>query len=117
MKKWCVLLLSIVLLLTACGKKYDKEIDEVAKIEKKSVESSGISDYRDFKRNSSDFYVYEDGKVITVTYKTFKNSDTKFTNLYRLNETSSKYEEDKNVHVKKYMKNNKPDYKEENLKK
>ncbi|UXV29658.1 DUF4467 domain-containing protein [Mammaliicoccus sciuri] len=117
MKKWCVLLLSIVLLLAACGQNYDKEIDEVAKLEKKAVESSGISDYRDFKKDTSNFYVYEDGKIITVTYKTFKNSDTKFTNLYRLNETSGKYEEDKSIHVKKYMKNHESDYKEENLKK
>lgn len=117
MKKWCILLFSIVLLLTACGQKYDKEIDEVTKLQKESINETKDSTDRDFKRKTSDFNVYEEGKVIVITYKYNKNKDDLWHTLYRLNETSNKYEKDLNTRAKDYMKNHEPDYKEENLKK
>ncbi len=35
MRRWFVLILGLVILLSACGQKYDKEIDEVTKLERK----------------------------------------------------------------------------------
>ncbi|HEA4303515.1 TPA: cystatin-like fold lipoprotein, partial [Staphylococcus aureus] len=55
-------------------------------------------------------------KVITLTYKPIKDSDTLWTSLYRKNETTGKYEEDFNAKPEKFMKEHEPDYKEENLK-
>lgn len=117
MKKWSILLFSIVLLLTACGQKYDKEIDEVTKLEKQSVHETKDSKDRDIKRKTSNFNVYEEGKVIVISYKYNKNHNYLWHTLYRLNETNNEYEEDKNGRAKDYMKNHEPDYKEENLKK
>lgn len=112
MKKWCVLLLSIVMILVACGQKYDKEIDEVTKLEKIDRDNSDK-----VKRESSNYYVYENGNVIVMSYQSLAGGSSVGTYLYKKNETTDKYEEDRNIHVKEYMKDNKPDYKEENLKK
>ncbi|EZV59997.1 hypothetical protein V074_02269, partial [Staphylococcus aureus 2010-60-1240-1] len=109
-----ILILSVALI--ACGKKYDKEIDEVSKIEEKKIENWKDSDFRKYKRDTTNIYVYEDGKVITLTYKFKKDSDILTTDLYRKNETTGKYEEDDNVNKERYMKEHEPDYKEENLK-
>ncbi|HGO2072827.1 cystatin-like fold lipoprotein [Staphylococcus aureus] len=102
--------------LVACGKKYDKEIEEVSKLEENSIEKTKSDDDRKYKRETTNVYVYEDGKVITLTYKFRKDSDTLWTSLYRKNETTGKYEKDYNAKKKRYMKEHKPDYKEENLK-
>ncbi|ACY11582.1 MULTISPECIES: cystatin-like fold lipoprotein [Staphylococcus] len=109
-----ILILSVALI--ACGKKYDKEIDEVSKIEAKKVEELKTPDERKYKRETTNVYVYEDGKVITLTYKFRKGSDTLVTRLYRKNETTGKYEQDYDAKKERYMKEHKPDYKEENLK-
>ncbi|MCS5315202.1 MULTISPECIES: cystatin-like fold lipoprotein [Staphylococcus] len=110
------LILVISTALIACGKKYDKEIEEVSKLENKSSKESQLKDTLEFKRDKSNIYVYNEGKVIALTYKSLKDSDTLWTSLYRKNETTGKYEEDYNAKPKKFMKENKPDYKEENLK-
>ncbi|HDP5859496.1 TPA: cystatin-like fold lipoprotein [Staphylococcus aureus] len=102
--------------LVACGKKYDKEIEEVSKIEAQKIEKTKINDDRKYKRETTNIYVYEDGKVITLTYKFRKGSDTLVTRLYRRNETTGKFEQDYNANEVKYAKEHKPDYKEENLK-
>ncbi|ORI02824.1 hypothetical protein B5723_08045 [Mammaliicoccus sciuri] len=112
MRKWCVLLLSIVMILAACGQNYDKEIDEITKLEKIDRDNS-----KKVKRNSSNYYVYENGNVIVMSYQSLMGGTSIRPHLYKYNETSEKYEEDRNIHVKEYMKENKPDYKEENLKK
>ncbi|WP_457806457.1 cystatin-like fold lipoprotein [Staphylococcus aureus] len=110
-------ILVISMALVACGNKYDKEIEEVSKMEEQDVKDSQLPDKRKYKRETTNFYVYEDGKVITLTYKKIKDSDTLVTRLYRKNETTGKFEEDYNAKKKRYMKEHKPDYKEENLKK
>lgn len=112
MKKWCFLLLSIMFLLAACGHNYDKEIDEVVKLEKADRDNS-----KEVTRKNSNFYVYDNGNVIVMSYKSLAGGSSMGTYLYKKNETSDKYEEDRNISAKKYMKNNEPDYKEENLKK
>ncbi|EZY71366.1 cystatin-like fold lipoprotein [Staphylococcus aureus] len=109
-----ILILSVALI--ACGKKYDKEIDEVSKIEEKKIEERQSTDNRKYKRETTNVYVYEDGKVITLTYKSKKDNDMLVTRLYRKNETTGKYEEDFNAKSEKFMKEHQPDYKEENLK-
>ncbi|SCT28311.1 cystatin-like fold lipoprotein [Staphylococcus caeli] len=111
MKKWCVLLLSIMFLLAACGQKYDTEINEVTKLEKADRDNSKKVD-----RKNSNFYVYEGGNVIVMSYQSLAGGTSIRSHLYKKNETTDKYEEDRNINAKKYMKNNEPDYKEENLK-
>ncbi|HDF0610412.1 TPA: cystatin-like fold lipoprotein [Staphylococcus aureus] len=102
--------------LIACGKKYDKEIEEVTKLESNSTKQSQLKDSLEFKRDKSNVNVYDGGVIITLTYKSLKDSDSLWTSVYRKNETTGKYEKDYNAKPKKIMKENKPDYKEENLK-
>ncbi|WP_239733435.1 cystatin-like fold lipoprotein [Mammaliicoccus sp. J-M41] len=124
MKKWSVLLLSFTLLLTGCGQTYDKEIKEVIKLEKKIFDDMGEakdSNDKSATRDDSNINVYEDGNVITITNKPFKDFDSEVTSLYKRNETTGKYEREFNKYYEsdeseKYMKEHKPDYQEENMK-
>ncbi|HHU6749135.1 TPA: cystatin-like fold lipoprotein [Staphylococcus aureus] len=106
-------ILVISISLVACGKKYDKEIDEVSKLEKESTKDRSTEK---FSREKADFKVYEDGKVIIVSYKSLDGNGVERNSFYKLNETTSKYEEDINVKIKTFERENKPDYKEENIK-
>ncbi|HDE5119647.1 TPA: cystatin-like fold lipoprotein [Staphylococcus aureus] len=117
MKKLFLLIISSVFILSACGNKYDKEIEEVTKLEQESVKKSKLDDRRSVNRDSSDFKVYDDGNTITMSLMPDKNSDLEVTRIYKLNQTSGKYEEDLNENVTKYQKNNKPDFEENNMKK
>ncbi|WP_151131817.1 cystatin-like fold lipoprotein [Staphylococcus aureus] len=117
MRKLFLLFISSIFVLSACGNKYDKEIEEVTKLEQESVKKSKLDDRKSVNRDSSDFKVYDDGNVITISLVAFKNSDTVVTSLYKLNQTTGKYEEDLNENVTKYQKNNKPDFEENNMKK
>lgn len=107
------LILVISTALIACGKKYDKEIEEVSKLEKESTKDRST---KKFSRENSNFKVYENGKVIIVSYKSLDGNGVERNSFYRKNETTSKYEEDINAKIKRYERENKPDYKEENLK-
>ncbi|HEH3444413.1 TPA: cystatin-like fold lipoprotein [Staphylococcus aureus] len=117
MRRWFVLILGLVILLSACGQKYDKEIDEVTKLEKENKEETKDSNSRKIERKTSYFKVYDGGKVITVTYLPFKDSDVTTSKIYKLNETTEKYEKDYNQDAEKYEKSNKPEYEENNMKK
>ncbi|HAR6196585.1 TPA: cystatin-like fold lipoprotein [Staphylococcus pseudintermedius] len=117
MRKSFILFMSLIFVLAACGKKYDKEIEQVTKLEQKSVEESQLENVKKFERNSSDYKVYENGNKIVVSYNPFKDSETVMSDLFEKNQTSGDYEEVENVNVEKYQKNNKPDYEENNLKK
>ncbi|HHQ5170698.1 TPA: cystatin-like fold lipoprotein [Staphylococcus aureus] len=108
-----VLVMSLA--LVACGNKYDKEIEEVSKLEEKSTNDTS-GGFNKYERKKSNINVYDDGKIITLSYKSKQDSVGLWTSLYRKNETTGKYEEDSNAKPKKFMKENKPDYKEENLK-
>ena len=59
--------------------------------------------------------LYEDGKVIIMTYISFK--DNTVFQVYIKNQTSDKYEEDSNIDAEKFEKDNKPVYEENNMKK
>ncbi|WPF96928.1 cystatin-like fold lipoprotein [Staphylococcus aureus] len=109
-----ILVLSIA--LVACGKNYDKEIEEVSKLHADSWNSDMSGDAKKFDEATTNFYVYEEGMVIILVYRPIKNSDFLSYRLYRKNETTGKYEEDYKTKPKRFMKENKPDYKEENLK-
>ncbi|HHV8931151.1 TPA: cystatin-like fold lipoprotein [Staphylococcus aureus] len=109
-------ILVISISLVACGKKYDKEIDEVTKLEAKDRNDSSDSTFNKYERKKSNIYVYQDGKVITLTYAPLKDNAELTTRIYFKNETTGKYEKDVNGKPKKFMKENKPDYKEENIK-
>ncbi|MBH4735897.1 cystatin-like fold lipoprotein [Staphylococcus aureus] len=110
------LILVISTALIACGKKYDKEIEEVTSLEAKDRNDSSDPEFNKYERKKSNIYVYEDGKVITLTYAPFKGSSELSTRMYIKNETTGNYKEDINGKPKKFMKENKPDFKEENLK-
>ncbi|MCR0866977.1 DUF4467 domain-containing protein [Staphylococcus aureus] len=109
------LILVISTALIACGKKYDKEIEEVSKLEEKRT-SDTSGDFNKFERKKSNINVYNDGKFITLSYKWDNDSTKLWTSLYGKNETTEKYEKVYNAKPEKFMKENKPDYKEENLK-
>ncbi|HDH5926862.1 TPA: cystatin-like fold lipoprotein [Staphylococcus aureus] len=117
MKKLFLLFISSIFVLSACGNKYDKEIEEVSKIEKQNWEENNNKDFNEFQREQADFKVYNGGKNVTVSYKAIKNSDTVGTDLFEKNESNGKFEEVSNVSVSKFQKNNKPDYEENNMKK
>ncbi|HDL0508492.1 TPA: hypothetical protein PWM51_002313, partial [Staphylococcus aureus] len=51
------------------------------------------------------------------TYMPFKDSNTKVSRVYKINQTSDKYEEDSNIDAEKFEKDNKPVYEENNMKK
>lgn len=110
------LILVISTALIACGKKYDKEIEEVTSLEIKDRNDSSDTTFNKYERKKSNIYVYQDGKVIMLIYAPLKGNSELSTRMYLKNETTGKYEEDINGKPKKFMKENKPDYKEENLK-
>lgn len=114
MKKYYAFLLSLVLILGACGNKYDKEIDSVAKEVNKDI-SKNDKEFVRYDRDKANTYVYDDGNIIIINYKALKGSDTKIFDLYKKNQTTGDYEYESGA-AKKYMKNNEPDYKEENMK-
>ncbi len=111
-----VFILAISITLVACGKNYDKEIEEVSKLKNSQIEKAKLSNVNKFQRDKSNIYVYDNGAVIVLKYHFTKNSSSVSYALYRKDETAGKYEEDYNAKPKKFMKENKPDYKEENLK-
>ncbi|HHC9965981.1 TPA: cystatin-like fold lipoprotein [Staphylococcus aureus] len=110
------LILVISTALIACGKKYDKEIEEVTSLEIKDRNDSSDTTFNKYERKKSNIYVYQDGKVIMLSYAPLKGNSELITRMYLKNETTGKYEKDINGKPKKFMKENKPDYKEENLK-
>lgn len=113
MKKWCALLLSMIVLLAACGNKYDEEFDKIIKQER---ESRKESKFKKPTRENSNFKVYEEGKVILLSY-VYDDENTIHYSLYKKNETSGDYEEEDHVNEEEYEKNNKPDYEENNMSK
>ena len=117
MRRWFVLILGLVILLSACGQKYDKEIDEVTKLEKESIQDvKNTKKYKNVERSKSYYKIYNDGEVIIMTYMPFKDSNTKVSRVYKINQTSDKYEEDSNIDAEKFEKDNKPVYEENNMK-
>ena len=53
--------------------------------------------------------MYQDGKVIMLSYAPLKGNSELSTRMYLKNETTGKYETDINGNPKKFMKENKPD--------
>nr|CDR19489.1 hypothetical protein [Staphylococcus aureus] len=118
MRRWFVLVLGLVILLSACGQKYDEEIDEVTKLEKESIQGvKNTKKYKNVERSKSYYKIYNDGEVVIMTYMPFKDSNTKVSRVYKINQTSDKYEEDSNIDAEKFEKDNKPVYEENNMKK
>ncbi|RIM33688.1 cystatin-like fold lipoprotein [Staphylococcus caprae] len=114
MKKYYAFLLSLVLILGACGNKYDEEIDSVAKEVNKDI-SKNDQEFVRYNKDKANTYVYDDGNIIILNYKSMKDSDVDVYKLYKKNQTTGDYEYESGA-AKKYMKNNEPVYKEENMK-
>ena len=53
------LILVISIALIACGKKYDKEIEEVTSLEAKDRNDSSDPEFNKYERKKSNIYVYE----------------------------------------------------------
>ncbi|MBY7663563.1 MULTISPECIES: cystatin-like fold lipoprotein [Staphylococcus] len=117
MKKLFLLFISSVFILSACGNKYDKEIEKVTEMEKNFWNNESDKTFNKFERNKANFKVYNDGDVITVDYIAIKGDTTVDGDLFKKNQSTGKYEKQQNMNVSKYQKNNKPDYEENNLKK
>ncbi|MGK0575482.1 cystatin-like fold lipoprotein [Macrococcus capreoli] len=109
--------MSLVIVLTACGNKYEDDINQVLDMEKKESESMKNvgSDWITLDKNKTNNYVYEDGKVILIEYVSNK-SNLITRAMYVKNATSGKFEA-VNEKEKEYMKTHEPVYKEMNLKK
>lgn len=113
MRRWFVLILGLVILSSACGQKYDKEIDAVLNSERKSMSESS---FKKPEKSNSDFKVYEDGKFITISF-VYDKDGTVWTSLYKKNETTDKYVKVEDMNEKEYQSNHKPVYEENNMKK
>ncbi|EZT66054.1 cystatin-like fold lipoprotein [Staphylococcus aureus] len=117
MKKLFLLFISSVFILSACGNKYDKEIEEVTNLEKKMSNESQLDNIRPFHRNDSNFKIYENGNKIVVNHKALKDSDTITSDFFEKNQDTGKFEYNSDIKVKKFQQNNKPEYEENNMKK
>ena len=107
-------MLGLALVLAGCGNKYEKEINSVAKVANKDI-SNDDKEFVKYNKDKANTYVYDDGNIIIINYKAIKGSNTKVYDLYKKNQTSNEYEYESGK-AKRYMENNKPDYKEENMK-
>ncbi|KIX91228.1 hypothetical protein TP70_03455 [Staphylococcus microti] len=116
MKKTLVLIIALVFVLTACGNKYESEIEKVSTLEKKHWNTQENETFKKFDENKADFYVYEDGKVVVVNYNILKDSDTMSADAFKINETTGEFEELDHFDEEEYQRNNKPDYELKNSK-
>lgn len=116
MKRILLLIFGFTLVLSACGNKYEDEIDKVSSIEENHWNTQENETFKKFSKEKANFFVYEDGNVIAVTYNIVKDSDVETTDLFKLNETTGKYEEMDNVNPDEFQNNKKPDYELKNIK-
>ena len=63
-----------------------------------------------FNKDKVNTYVFEDGKLIMISYKLFKNKDQLFYATYEFKDDKIYYKRD--IEPKTYVKNHQPDYKD-----
>ncbi|MDT9027507.1 cystatin-like fold lipoprotein [Rossellomorea yichunensis] len=74
MMKRAGIVVTAAMLLVACGNSYDKAIDEVIKLENVSLKEPGLPEnINELKRDKACTKVFDEGKVITITYEIREN--------------------------------------------
>ncbi|WBF53991.1 cystatin-like fold lipoprotein [Macrococcoides canis] len=116
MKKLGILLMmSLILVLTACGNKYEKDINQVLTTIENDTRGKGDSKWIELDKEKTNNYVYEDGNVIIIEYVADKDGLI-LKEKYVKNKTTGKFEYE-SADEESYMNKNEPIYKEMNLKK
>lgn len=120
MKRLCIGLLIIMMSIInyGCGNeqnenKYQSQINKVMKIQqethKEMVKKSNEVNL-EFNKDKVNTYVFDDGKLIIISYKLFKDKDQMFYATYEFKNDKIYYKRD--INPKTYVKEHKSDYKD-----
>ena len=119
MKKLCigVLIIMMSIINSSCShdqkeNKYQSQIDKVMEIQQethKEMVKKSDQVAPKFNKDKVNTYVFEDGKLIVVSYKLFKDKDQLFYATYEFKDDKIYYKID--IDPKTYVKNHHPDYK------
>ncbi|NDP31287.1 DUF4467 domain-containing protein [Staphylococcus aureus] len=120
MKRLCIGLLIIMMSIInyGCGNeqnenKYQSQINKVMKIQqethKEMVKKSNEVN-PEFNKDKVNTYVCDDGKLIIISYKLFKDKDQMFYATYEFKNDKIYYKRD--INPKTYVKEHKSDYKD-----
>ena len=124
MKKLCigVLIIMMSIINSSCShdqkeNKYQSQIDKVMEIQQethKEMVKKSDQVAPKFNKDKVNTYVFEDGKLIVLSYKLFKDKDQLFYATYEFKDDKIYYKRD--IDSKTYVKNHHPDYKDINVK-
>ncbi|HDF8290195.1 TPA: DUF4467 domain-containing protein [Staphylococcus aureus] len=120
MKRLCIGLLIIMMSIInyGCGNeqnenKYQSQINKVMKIQqethKEMVKKSNEVN-PEFNKDKVNTYVFNDGKLIIISYKLFKDKDQMFYATYEFKNDKIYYKRD--INPKTYVKEHQSDYKD-----
>ena len=120
MKKLCigVLIIMMSIINSSCShdqkeNKYQSQIDKVMEIQQeahKEMVKKSDQVAPKFNKDKVNTYVFEDGKLIVVSYKLFKDKDQLFYATYEFKDDKIYYKRD--IDSKTYVKNHHSDYKD-----
>ncbi|EJD92762.1 DUF4467 domain-containing protein [Staphylococcus epidermidis] len=120
MKKLCigVLIIMMSIINSSCShdqkeNKYQSQIDKVMEIQQethKEMVKKSDQVAPKFNKDKVNTYVFEDGKLIVLSYKLFKNKDQLFYATYEFKDDKIYYKRD--IDSKTYVKNHHSDYKD-----
>ena len=124
MKKLCigVLIIMMSIINSSCShdqkeNKYQSQIDKVMEIQQethKEMVKKSDQVAPKFNKDKVNTYVFEDGKLIVLSYKLFKDKDQLFYATYEFKDDKIYYKRD--IDSKTYVKNHHSDYKDIKLK-
>lgn len=113
-----VLIIMLSIINYGCGNeqnenKYQSQINKVMKIQqethKEMVKKSNEVNH-EFNKDKVNAYVFDDGKLIIISYKLFKDKDQMFYATYEFKNDKIYYKRD--INPKTYVKEHKSDYKD-----
>ncbi|HCW9394344.1 TPA: DUF4467 domain-containing protein [Staphylococcus aureus] len=113
-----VLIIMLSIINYGCGNeqnenKYQSQINKVMKIQqethKEMVKKSNEVNL-EFNKDKVNTYVFDDGKLIIISYKLFKDKDQMFYATYEFKNDKIYYKRD--INPKTYVKEHKSDYKD-----
>ena len=120
MKKLCigVLIIMMSIINSSCShdqkeNKYQSQINKVMEIQQethKEMVKKSDQVAPKFNKDKVNTYVFEDGKLIVVSYKLFKDKDQLFYATYEFKDDKIYYKRD--IDSKTYVKNHHSDYKD-----
>ncbi|EHR97493.1 cystatin-like fold lipoprotein [Staphylococcus epidermidis] len=120
MKKLCigVLIIMMSIINSSCShdqkeNKYQSQIDKVMEIQQethKEMVKKSDQVAPKFNKDKVNTYVFEDGKLIVLSYKLFKDKDQLFYATYEFKDDKIYYKRD--IDSKTYVKNHHSDYKD-----